>query len=190
MLILLELGWGQGKGSVSCANIILSAFIQQKISAAGHQQDRWLWEVHLHLSLHIKCTFVHAQNKCQGLPVLPLPSLLKTHRVNNYNTERFATSSSWLYCDKWQFSVLCRHTGELQTTEWGAGGEESCTEVNERQLSMSVLSYIKVTQMSVLSDSVNFLISQFEVSTSAISILNASLAFREILIHALICTVM
>lgn len=38
---------------------------------------------------------------------------------------------------------------------------------------------MKVTQMSALSDSVNFLTSQFEVSTSAISLLNARLGFRE-----------
>lgn len=126
-----------------------------------------------------KCTFVHAQNKCQGLFVLPSPSHFKTHRINNYNTERFSTSNSGLYRDKWQ---LCRHTDELQTTEWGAGGEESCTEVNGRQL----WSYMKVIDVSV-----NFLVSQFEVSTSsAISILKATLGFLEIFIHALICTVM
>lgn len=156
MLILLELGWGQGKSSVSCSKHHSFCFYLAKISAAGHQQDRWLWEVHLHLSLCIKCAFVHAQNKCQGLPALPLPSLLKTHRVSNYNTERFATSSSWLYCDKWQFSILWRHTSELQTTEWGAAGEESCTEVNERQLSMSFISYsnpaVRIIRLSRLPD--------------------------------------
>lgn len=148
MLILLELGWGQGKGSghlqhnISCSKCHSFCFYsEKKISAAGHQQERWLWEVHLHLSMCTKCTFVHAQNKCQGLFVLPSPSHFKTHRINNYNTERFSTSSSRLHCDKWQ---LCRHTGELHTTEWGAGGEESCSEVNGRPLS----SYMKVTRMS------------------------------------------
>lgn len=174
MLILLELGWGQGKSSVSCSKHHSFCFYLAKISAAGHQQDRWLWEVHLHLSLCIKCAFVHAQNKCQGLPALPLPSLLKTHRVNNYNTERFATSSSWLYCDKWQFSILWRHTSELQTTE-GQQGKKAVQRLM-KDSSPWVL-FLTVTQLSVLSDSVDFLISQFEVSTSAISILNASLAF-------------